>query len=114
MIMMETRPVLVFAMLVAALSVFSLPAEVSALGCREWTKLYDDERYNVLLDDVNHKLNSGRARSWNINRNRVARCVERSLRRLSEDLDDTCDQGMRVSMRAADELVMDYIRSCVQ
>ena len=114
MSVMKTRQARWVAMLAVTVSALVIPAQAPALGCRDWTGLYGDERYDVLLDDLDRKVNSGRARNWNINRNRLMRCLQRSLRWISEDLDDTCDQGMRVSMRAADDLVWDYIRSCVQ
>lgn len=92
----------------------AVASPTSALDCATWNRLnYPDDRRAVIENEVWAVLDSGAASSWNVNHNAIGRCVMRRMRQLEVDIDDTCDQGMRASLQAVDELIMNYIRSCV-
>ena len=90
------------------------PSVVGALDCRDWDRAGGDEQIYMIEDQVAEILNSGAARSWNLNPRQIERCVLRRVQRLANEVDDICGEGMRRGMRDADELIMRYVRSCIQ
>jgi hypothetical protein len=97
-------------MLLIALAMFAPSA--LALDCRDWTRLDAYEREDALADAIYDIVWSGRNSSFNVNHNQIERCTLRRIREMSYEADDLCAQGLRVSKRAIDEMVMDYVRSC--
>jgi hypothetical protein len=89
-------------------------SDSSALDCRDWEGLSPDDQIYLLEEEIAAILDSGAARSWNVNHRQIERCVLRRTRQISYEVDDVCAEGLRASMRAADEVVMRYVRSCVQ
>ncbi len=60
-------------------------------------------------------LDSNRAKKFtSINRGRIEQCLIRNMSPIAIDFDDACAQGQRVSKDALDEILMDYVRSCVR
>ena len=83
-----------------------LASPTSALDCRDWSQLYSSPvRRAAIEDQVWTILESGSASSWNVNHNKIGRCVMRRARQLEDEIDDICDQGMRASMQAVDEMI---------
>jgi hypothetical protein len=99
-----------------AIIAFSIASATTAwaLDCRDWDRVSPDEQINMIEDQVSELLNSGAARSWNLNLRQVERCVLRRVQRIAVEVDDICAEGMSRGMRDADELIRRYIRSCVQ
>ncbi len=83
-----------------------------ALDCRDWERSDAYEREDALAEAINKFVWSGRNSSYNVNHSRIERCALRMLRDMSYEADDICAQGMRVSMRALDMMIKDYVRSC--
>jgi hypothetical protein len=99
--------------MVLALIVAGLPATGLALDCRTWTRLDGYGRSDTIAAEARQVIYSNRASAWQVNRGRIEQCVLRSQRSIAIDFDSTCEQGQRASMRALDEILLNYVRSCV-
>jgi hypothetical protein len=96
------------------LACLMLASSADALTCRDLRGIDPAYWGDEVLAEVDDILNSGAASAWEVNFNRIQRCVARRVTWIVTDLQDLCDQGMRSSMSAADDVIMNYIRSCVQ
>jgi hypothetical protein len=95
------------------LVVAGLPAIAFGIDCRTWTRLDGYGRSDAIAAEARQIIYSNRASGWEVNRGRIEQCVLRSQRSIAIDFDSTCEQGQRVSMRALDEILLNYVRSCV-
>lgn len=101
----------VLAMIALSIGVTST---AGALDCRDWNRLDGNDQIYLIEDEVSAILNSGSARSWHVNSRQIERCVLRRIHRIADEVGDICAESMRHGMRAADEVIMQYVRSCVQ
>ena len=99
--------------MVLALIVAGFPAAALALDCRSWTRLDQFGRNDAIATSAHQLIYSNRASGWDVNRGRIEQCVLRSQRSIAIDFDYACEQGQRVSMRALDDILRNYVRSCV-
>jgi hypothetical protein len=84
-----------------------------ALDCREWDRSDEYAQEDALAEAVHTIIWSNGSSSYNVNHARIERCALRLIRDMSYEADDICAQGMRVPMSALDDMVRDYVRSCV-
>jgi len=96
-----------------ALIVAGLPATGLALDCGNWMRLDAYGRGDAIAAEAHQIIYSNRASGWEVNRGRIEQCIRRSERSIAIDFDSTCAEGQRVSMRALDEILLNYVRSCV-
>ncbi len=100
--------------LLVGMLTIALASPTSAINCRDWSQFYSSsDRRAAIEDQVWTILESGQASGWNVNRNQIGRCVVRRLGPIELDIEDLCAEGQSTSMQAVNELIMNYIRSCV-
>ena len=95
-----------------ALGLFATSAH--ALDCRDWKRLDDYAREDALAEAVSEIVWSGRNSSFNVNHPRIERCALSRIGDMFYEAGDLCAQGNRVGPRAIDEMIKDYVRSCIQ
>ncbi|MHC4608169.1 MAG: hypothetical protein ACYTAF_14770 [Planctomycetota bacterium] len=91
-----------------------MAAPAQALRCKQWVGLDAGGRAQALEAAVDDVLESPRAKSFtSINKGRIRACMMQRSRSIAIDFDDACAQGMAAPMNVLDEILMDYVRSCV-
>ncbi len=85
-----------------------------AIRCKAWVGLEEEQREQTLRTSFREVLESGRAAKYtSINKTRIERCLIDSIPRIEDDFDDACSRGMAAPMNVLDNILMNYVRSCV-
>ncbi len=85
-----------------------------AIRCKAWVGLGEEQREQTLRTSFREILESGRAAKYtSINKTRIERCLIGSGGRIEDDFDDACSRGMSAPMKVLDDILMNYVRSCV-
>ena len=90
---------------------FAAPA--AAINCRAWERLGPDQKEAAVYDLIETTVSGSRGRQYQVNRGAIERCLQRSVRNIAHDFDDTCADSRRASMQALNKLFKSYIWSCV-
>ena len=104
-----------FIRLLVLLSAVSLvwSAPASATGCRDWGRLGYDQKAGAIDDLIQDAISGQKGRSYHVNRNGIARCLQGQARNIEYDFDDVCADSRTSGMQALNRIFKDYIWSCV-
>jgi hypothetical protein len=106
---MPLRP---FARLVSlALILFATPAV--AIDCRTWERLGPGQKEAAVYDLIEATVSGSRGRQYQVNRGAIERCLQRNVRNIAYDFDDTCSDSSRAGKQALNSLFKNYVWSCV-
>ena len=89
----------------------ALPAH--AVRCREWTELKGEAREDAITVMVEDRMQSQRAKKYQINTAALRQCLLNSSQRIAIDFDYTCAQGMKAKVSALDDVLKQYISRCL-
>lgn len=104
-----------FIRLLVLLSAVSLlwTAPASAMGCRDWSRLGYDQKPGVINGMIQDAISGQKGRSYHVNRNAIARCLQSRARDIEYEFDDACASSRTSGMQALNHIFKDYIWSCV-
>ncbi len=106
---MTLRLLLLAAMLVWVIA----PSTADATGCQEWNRMSDSrkwDRIDRMIDDV---ISGQKGRSYQVNRNAIARCLTDYSQDMFLDFSDLCADASTASMSAIRAKFKNYIWMCV-
>jgi hypothetical protein len=96
-----------------ALGLVALAKPASAIGCREWLRLDDDQKMATIDGMIGDLLgSSGRVRQYDVHRGAIGRCLSDNAVQLSYDIDDVCSDSRSADMQAIQRVFKSYVWSC--
>jgi hypothetical protein len=100
--------------LAVALGSLLLAAPASAVTCPNWVRLGGEQRAATIDGMIQRVVRSQVAQQYNVSKQRVARCLERSAQRIEDDFDDACSDRRTAGMQALNNIFNKYVWSCVR
>jgi hypothetical protein len=94
-----------------ALIFFATPA--AAIDCRTWGRLGPDQKETAVYDLIEAAVSGSRGRQYQVNRGAIERCLQRNVRNIVYDFDDTCADSRRANKQALNTLFKNYVWTCV-
>jgi hypothetical protein len=99
--------------LAAILVLLAAPGPASATSCREWNRLSDSQRYDRIDRMINDAISGQRGRSYNVNRNAIARCLDANAQNMFFDFSDLCSDSRTAGKNSIHGRFKNYIWDCV-
>jgi hypothetical protein len=97
-----------------ALSLLLASPASAFFKCREWQKLDDAAKEQLLLDQIESVLASNQAKRYgSINKVTVRRCLEGRVWEMRDQFDGICQEGKRASLQALNDEFERNVWSCV-
>ena len=85
----------------------------SATSCRDWGRLSPDQKPMTIDRMIQDAISGQAGRSYQVNRNAIARCLQRYSRDIEIDFDDACSSNRTSGSQALNNIFKRYIWSCV-
>ncbi|MBW2267663.1 MAG: hypothetical protein JRH16_03725 [Deltaproteobacteria bacterium] len=99
--------------LLPALLVSLLLAEPAlAMSCRNWERLSPQQREAAVEQMIQSAVSGSGGRSYRVNRDAIARCLEASSRDIEYAFDDVCGDSRTAGMNAIRTAFKNFIWSC--
>ena len=99
--------------LVATIVLVIAPLPAQATGCREWNRLSESRKWDRIDRMIDDAISGQRGRSYQVNRNAIARCLESNSENMFMDFDDLCSDASTAQMTAIRTRFKNYIWTCV-
>jgi hypothetical protein len=106
---MTLRPLLLMATIMLAIA----PLSAHATGCQEWNRMSDPSRWDRIDRMIEDAIAGQRGRSYQINRNALARCLGDNSENMFWDFSDICADSNTAQMSAIRSRFKNYIWTCV-
>jgi hypothetical protein len=85
----------------------------AATTCDRWRKLDVDEKATTVQRMIDDALSGNRGRSYEVNRDAIARCLRSRADEMATAFDDVCSSSRTASKQAIREMFDTYVWSCV-
>ncbi len=106
---MTLRALLLIATIILAIA----PLSAKATGCREWNRLSESRKWDRIDRMIDDAISGQRGRSYQVNRNAIARCLANNSENMFWDFDDICADSNTAQMSAIRSRFKNYLWSCV-
>lgn len=98
---------------VATIALVIAPLPAHATGCREWNRLSEAGKWDRIDRMIDDAISGQKGRSYQFNRNAVARCLKDNSENMLLDFDDLCSNASTAGMTAIRGRFKNYIWNCV-
>ena len=88
------------------------PAVAQATSCRDWNRMSESRKWDRIDRMIEDAISGNRGRSYNVNRNQIARCLEANAQDMFWSFDDVCSDASTASMSAIRGRFKNYIWDC--
>ncbi len=85
-----------------------------AMSCRNWDRLGPQQRAAAVEHMIQSAVSGSGGRSYRVNRDAIARCLEANSRDIEYAFDDVCSDSRTAGMNAIRTTFKDFIWSCVR
>jgi len=89
------------------------PLSAHATGCREWNRMSESRKWDRIDRMIDDAVAGQRGRSYQVNRNAIARCLNDNSQNMFWDFDDICSDPNTAQMSAIRSRFKNYIWTCV-
>jgi hypothetical protein len=86
---------------------------VAAMSCDRWRKLDVNEKATTVERMIDDALTGNRGRSYDVNRDAIARCLRSRAAEMATAFDDVCSNSRTASKQAIRDMFDTYVWSCV-
>jgi hypothetical protein len=100
-------------LIVATIALVTAPQSAHATGCREWNRMSDSRKWDRIDRMIDDAISGQRGRSYQVNRNAIARCLESNSENMFWDFNDLCADPATAQMSAIRSRFKNYIWTCV-
>jgi hypothetical protein len=100
-------------LLIATIMLAITPLSAQATGCREWNRMSESRKWDRIDRMIDDAVSGQRGRSYQVNRNAIARCLNDNSQNMFWDFDDVCADSNTAQMSAIRSRFKNYIWTCV-
>lgn len=85
----------------------------AATTCDRWRRLDANEKATTVQSMIDDALSGNRGRSYDVNRDAIARCLRSRAAEMATAFDDVCSNSRTASKQAIRDMFDTYVWSCV-
>jgi hypothetical protein len=91
-----------------------LAAPAGATNCPDWERASPSKQTAIVENMIHSAVSGQRGREYQVNRGQIERCLLGLARDIGYDFDDACSDSGSAGMQALNNILKDYIWSCVR